>query len=350
MTATNRSDLRHLVMRLALGFALGWFGIQELHKPSDWAVFVPNFVAHRYPGQVEHLVVLHGFLLLLAACAIGLGVCYLLGSLLAVGMLSEVVLGLWVDGGGISDVLIRDIGLLGLGIAVALDPVRTWQLDQFVLARLHAARQPARRRKTQPEQPLPERIVWAARAGSGGALLIALLVISSVLRTTGTSSAVPANVSGLASARAQAAPSVTAVASASTAGATPAPTTRAQPTAVAQATAAAAAPSSPANTGTVFASWQYRQYAFEVYPGPISSDGQRALAGFDLSVQDQGATVLLTFKALSSRYQDATVTVDKANTAYFIETSMRDDPNGQENQLNDDGVVMVDPQGYLLQG
>ncbi len=60
--------------------------------------------------------------------------------------------------------------------------------------------------------------------------------------------------------------------------------------------------------------------------------------------------MLLTFKALSSRYHDATVTVNKTNTAYFVETSMRDDPNGQENQFNDDGVVMVDPQGYVLQG
>ena len=27
---------------------------------------------------------------------------------------------------------------------------------------------------------------------------------------------------------------------------------------------------------------------------------------------------------------------------------MRDDPNDQENQLNDDGVVVVDQQGYLV--
>jgi hypothetical protein len=348
MTTWNRSDIRHLVMRLALGFTLGWFGVQELHNPRDWAVFVPHFIVHRYPGQVEHLVLLHGFLLLLAACAIGLGVCYLLGSLLAVGLFSEVVLGLWIDGGGISDLLIRDIGLLGLGIAVALDPVRTWQLDQYVLARLHKARQPARRRKTQPEQPLPERMVWTARAASGAGLLVALLAFAFVLRATGTSGAMPTNVSGLASAHAQASPSPTAVVSASpAAAATPAPTTQAQaqPSAAAQTT-----PSAPANTSILFASWQYRQYAFQVYPGPISSDAQNALSGFNLSVQDQGATVLLTFKALSSRYQDATITVDKANTAYFVETSMRDDPNGQENELNDDGVVTVDPQGHLLQG
>jgi hypothetical protein len=348
MTNWNRSDIRQLVMRLALGFTLGWFGIQELHKPLDWGVFVPNFVAHRYPGQIEHLVLLHGFLLLLAACAIGLGVCYLLGSLLAVGMLGEVVLGLWLGGGGVSDLLIRDIGLLGLGIAVALDPVRTWQLDQYVLARLHAGRQPARRRKTQPETPLPERMVWTARAASGAGLLVALLAFAFVLRATGTSGAMPANVSGLASARAQPSPSPTAVVSApAAAAATPAPTTQtqAQPSAAAPTT-----PSAPATTGTLFASWRYRQYAFQVYPGPINSDAQKALSGFDLSVQDQGSTVLLTFKALSSRYQDATITVDKANTAYFVETSMRDDPNNQENELNDDGVVMVDPQGHLLQG
>jgi hypothetical protein len=72
------------------------------------------------------------------------------------------------------------------------------------------------------------------------------------------------------------------------------------------------------------------------------------LAGFNLSLQDQGNSVVVNLKALSSRYQDAQYTVAKGNTAYFVETTLRDDPSGQENNLNDDGVVVVDPQGYLL--
>jgi hypothetical protein len=40
--------------------------------------------------------------------------------------------------------------------------------------------------------------------------------------------------------------------------------------------------------------------------------------------------------------------VDRRDTAYFIETTMRDDPNDQENNLGDDGVIEVNPQGYIV--
>jgi hypothetical protein len=332
-----RSDVRHLAMRLALGFVLGYFGVQELRNPSDWTVFVPNFMAHRYPGQVEHLVLLHGFLLLTAAFAVGLGLCFLLGCLLATGMLIEVVFGLWIDGGGISDLVIRDIGLLGLAIGLLLDPVRTWHLDDLLLARIRRARQPKTRGKLRQAVPLPQNTVLALRVGSAGALVAGLLVLALVLRATGTSGAGPVNVGGLASARAQPSP---------TAAATPQPTV--PQTAQAGSTPAPATSPSSANTGILFADWQYKRSSFQIYPGPIGSDAQTALSGFDVSVQDQGSTAVLTFKALSSRYHDATVTLDKGNSAYFVETSMRDDPNGQENELNDDGVVVVDPQGYIL--
>lgn len=331
-------------MRLALGFVLGYFGVQELRNPSEWTVFVPNFIAHRYPGQVEHLVLLHGFLLLTAAFAVGLGLCYLLGCLLATGVLVEVVFGLWIDGGGISDLVIRDIGLLGLAGGLLLDPVRVWHLDELLLARIRRARQPKGRGKLKQAVPVPQNTILALRAGSAGALFAGLLVLSLVLRVTGTSGAGPVNVGGLASAHAQPSPTVAAPA-------TPQPNTSqptVQPTAQAGSTPAPAATTSSANTGTLFAGWQYQRNSFQIYPGPVGSDAQSAMSGFNLSVQDQGSTVVLTFKALSSRYQDATVTLDKGNSAYFVETSMRDDPNGQENELNDDGVVVVNPQGYIL--
>jgi hypothetical protein len=104
----------------------------------------------------------------------------------------------------------------------------------------------------------------------------------------------------------------------------------------------------PATTATPapsvrFADWRYKQYAFQIYPGEISADGKKALAGFQLNLEDHGDTVRLLLKATSSRYKDAEYAVDKDDTAYFIETSMRDDPNDQEVNLRDDGVIEVDP-------
>jgi hypothetical protein len=114
--------------------------------------------------------------------------------------------------------------------------------------------------------------------------------------------------------------------------------------------AQASAPNAtPASSSVQFSSWQFAQYSYQIYPGPANGDAQKALAGFDLSVQDQGNSVVVNLKALSSQYNDAQFTVAKGNTAYFVETTLRDDPNSQENNLNDDGVVVVDPQGYLLQ-
>lgn len=112
---------------------------------------------------------------------------------------------------------------------------------------------------------------------------------------------------------------------------------------------ASAPNATPASSSVQFSSWQFAQYSYQIYPGPTNSDTQNAMAGFDLSAQDQGNSVLVYLKALSSRYNDAQFTVSKGDTAYFVETTLRDDPNNQESDLNDDGVVVVDPQGYLLQ-
>ncbi len=345
MSDATRSTVRHLVMRLALAFALGWFGVQELHKPSDWGVFVPNVVSHHYPHAVNNLVILHGFLLTLASASVFFGLAYFAGSALAAALLGEVVIGLWLDG-GVSDLVIRDIGLFGLATAVAVDPVRVWHLDGLVGARLRAMRAPASRKQGR-KGALPStspRPVWVTHAVSGALLLVAVLGLASVLRVTGSSaSALPPDSSAFASSHATSTPTDVAAAPRPTPAASDATPAEAQPT-------PAQAQSTPANTGTQFATWRYRKDSFQIYPGSVSSDAQAALSGFDLSVEDQGTQVILHLKALSTRYHDAAITVDKANTAYFVETTMRDDPNGQEQELKDDGVVVVDPQGYLIKG
>jgi hypothetical protein len=341
----TRSAVRHLVMRLALAFGLGYFGVQELHNPSDWGVFVPNAIANHYPHAVNNLVILHGFLLTLASASVFLGLAYLAGSALAAALLGEVVIGLWLDG-GVSDLVIRDIGLFGLAAAVAIDPVRFWHLDELVGARFRAMRQPVSRKQGR-KGALPAaapRPAWVTQAASGALLLLTVLAFASVLRVTGSSaSALRPDSSAFASSNQTSTPAEVAASSTPTAAAQPVanePTpAQAQPT---------QAQGQSTNTGTEFATWRYHDKSFQIYPGELSPDAEDALSGFDLSVEDQGTQVILHLKALSSRYHDANITVDKANTAYFVETSMRDDPNGGENELNDDGVIAVNPDGYLI--
>jgi len=317
-------------MRLALGFVLSWFGVQELHNPAEWAVFVPAFISDHSPVAVNDLILLHGFLLVLAAAAIVLGLLYLLSCLLAVGLLSEIVLGLWLNG-GVSDLVIRDLGLLALAAALTIDPVRFWHLERALPQRLLPSHRRPKPGKTHEAPPLPRQASWPVRASGGALLVVAVLGLAFLVRATGSS--------GVPLPRGSAAV---------------VPTDQARPSPTPGGGASSATPATPTPSGTPaaavrFADWRYRQYAFEIYPGAPSPEAKKALAGFDLTVQDQDNKVLLVLKALSARYRDASVLVDKGNTAYFIETSMRDDAGNEENDLGDDGVVVVDAQGYIVQ-
>lgn len=296
-------------MRLGLGFVLGWFGVHELHSPSEWAVFVPSFVGNLSPVGVNDLILLHGFLLLLAAVAIVVGLMYLPGCLLGMALLGEIIFGLWYDG-GISDLVIRDIGLLGLAAASALDSCRYLHIQNVLSPR--------------------ETSSLAARSApvlTSGVAMAGLVVMAGALLygTGGASSAGDTSVLSLATAA---------------------------PQPVATAPLGPVAPGTPVPTqapsAVRFDSWRYAQYSYQIYPGQPNDDAKKALAGFQLTVQDQGDTVLLQLKATDSRHKDASYNIDKANTAYFVETTMRDDPNDQEQNMGDDGVVTVNPQGYLI--
>ncbi len=323
----DRGGARHLLMRLGMGFVLSWFGVQELRNPSEWAVFVPPFVSDLSPLAINDLILLHGFLLLLAAAAIVLGLLYLPGCLLAMGLLFDIIFGLWLDA-GLSDLVIRDLGLLALAGALALDPVRFWRLET-VLPKLPTPSRAARRRSKSANAPLTPQPLWLAQASGGAALVAAVLVLAFLLHATGSGADAPPEgaLASLASSTKAGSPSP---GSTPAAGATPAPPILAA-------------------TSIRFDSWQYKQYSYQVYPGVISADAKKALAGYELTVQDQSSSVLLKLKALSSRYRDSQITIDKADTAYFVETSMRDDPNDHENNARDDGIIGVNPQGYILQ-
>jgi hypothetical protein len=332
-------------MRLALAFVLAWFGLHELHNPSDWTVFAPSFVVQHAPHQVNNLVLLHGFLLTLAAASVLLGLVYAGGTLLATGILAAVILELLVDG-GVSDVLIRDVGVLGLASALLVDPVRVWHLDDAISARVQEWQRPANKKKKAQEQQLSPRAMSWTRAGSAAALTVAVLALAAVLRVTGTSGA------GLPSGASVFSGNAASPTAAATVEATQGPAVTDAPVATPAAPEASPSPvpaAGPTVTTVLFDSWRFHDKSFQVYPGPIAPETKQALAGFDLTLQDQGSQVVLNLKALSSRYHDASISLDKANTAYFVETSMHDDPNDQENNLNDDGVIVVNAQGYIVQ-
>lgn len=322
-------------MRAGLAFVLVWFGVHELQDPGQWAVFVPSFAADASPIGVNQLVLFHGFLLTVAGASVGLGIVCRAGAALAFGLLTEVIFGLILDG-GVNDLVIRDAGLLALAAALALDPVRVWHVDSLAgrvwPSPTHQVR--GRAAKGARPRPTPAGASRWRQAAAGAVLVCAVLALSVLLHATGSSGSAPSGNVALPASASQAP------------GASPRASTNPVPSPPAQAATPQATPV-PASS-VRFADWQWKPWSYQIYPGDLSADAKKALAGFQLSVEDQGSRVLIRLKALSSRYRDSEVYVDKGNTAYFVETSMRDDPADQENNLRDDGVIVVNPEGYIL--
>ena len=113
-------------------------------------------------------------------------------------------------------------------------------------------------------------------------------------------------------------------------------------------------PSSSSSSGqaqkTKLADTRYAQYAFLISTDKYDSATQAALAGFtvDRKVLADG-TQQITLNAQNPEYQTQSYTVKPGQKLYFIETSMGDDPGGQEFNLGDDRAVIVDSDGYIVQ-
>ncbi len=100
--------------RLLLGFVLLWFGYHELVSPGLWTGYVPVLSTTSRAAQV--LVLAHGWVLLVLAVALLGGVAPRLAAAVASLLLLEIVISLAVT--GVTDLVLRDVGVLGLAIAV----------------------------------------------------------------------------------------------------------------------------------------------------------------------------------------------------------------------------------------
>jgi uncharacterized membrane protein YphA (DoxX/SURF4 family) len=104
-----------LAGRVLLGLLLGWFGYHELVQPSLWTGYVPVLPP---ASSVAVLAVLaHGWLLLILAAALIAGIATRIAAAIAVVTLLEIVVSLTVTA-GLSDLVLRDLGVLGLAICL----------------------------------------------------------------------------------------------------------------------------------------------------------------------------------------------------------------------------------------
>ena len=101
--------------RVLLGLVLAWFGYHELVTPALWTGYVPVVSATSSFAVV--LVLVHGWLLLMLAVAMIAGIAPRAVAAAAAILLLEIVISLTVAG-GLSDLTLRDVGVLGLAIGL----------------------------------------------------------------------------------------------------------------------------------------------------------------------------------------------------------------------------------------
>jgi uncharacterized membrane protein YphA (DoxX/SURF4 family) len=108
------ADWAPTVARVLLGLVLAWFGYHELVQPSLWTGYVPLVSAS---SLAVLLVLAHGWLLLMLAVALVAGIAVRTAAAVAVVLLLEIVVSLaWTS--GLSDLVLRDVGVLGLAVSL----------------------------------------------------------------------------------------------------------------------------------------------------------------------------------------------------------------------------------------
>lgn len=101
--------------RIFLGLVLAWFGYHELMQPSLWTGYVP--VVAKTSTLSTVLVLGHGWLLLVLAVALVAGILPRLAAGITAILILQIVITLTITG-GLSDLTMRDIGVLGLAICL----------------------------------------------------------------------------------------------------------------------------------------------------------------------------------------------------------------------------------------
>jgi len=104
--------------RILLGLVLAWFGYHELVQPALWTGYIP--AVHTASAFAIILVLAHGWLLLVLSVALIAGIAPRLGGAIAALLLLQIVVSLTITA-GLSDLTLRDVGVLGLAICLVGD-------------------------------------------------------------------------------------------------------------------------------------------------------------------------------------------------------------------------------------
>lgn len=126
----------------------------------------------------------------------------------------------------------------------------------------------------------------------------------------------------------------------------PSPSPGASPSPASSPTTKPAASPTP---GPLLSSTAYASYSYQLYPGSPSSNAKLALAGFSFSVHPNGSSVRFTLNVLGGSQAPITKTYPSSDHIYFVEANFGDDAQTAEYNFGDDGVVVTDATGHVVQ-
>ncbi len=110
---------RENILSFFLAVVVVWFGFSEVSNPEKWLSFVPSFFGE---GEViRYMVIAHGGVLLLSGFAILFNFRRRFFAFVIALLLLAIVANFFQEG-GISPTMVRDIGLFGLALGLAMRP------------------------------------------------------------------------------------------------------------------------------------------------------------------------------------------------------------------------------------
>jgi hypothetical protein len=109
------------ILSWSLALVLFYFGLNEIISPQNWIAFAPAFVGTGTLAVI--LVTLHGIVLAAVGVMLVLNYYRRVASAVLVLLFIEITANLILQG-GISDIAIRDFGLLGAAAALFCMPPR----------------------------------------------------------------------------------------------------------------------------------------------------------------------------------------------------------------------------------
>lgn len=103
----------------------------------------------------------------------------------------------------------------------------------------------------------------------------------------------------------------------------------------------------PAGVGPLLASQSFASYSYPVWPGAPSAAAKTAMTGLSISVRRTGSGISVS-AGVSGRRGTAHA-YPGGTRVYVVEASMGDEAGSSDYNLGDDGVVVTDAQGRIVQ-